>query len=118
MEIFMADEHKKNTCENYQIKIQGHLDTQWSEWFYGLTITHERDGATTLSGPLPDQIVLHSVLDRLRDMNLPLLSVNQIVCDGQTNNEEVKGVRHDEQTMNGTQSWMDETRKGEMNDEN
>jgi hypothetical protein len=92
----MADEQKKDTVEIYEIKIQGHLDTKWSEWFYGLTITHEPDGATTLSGALPDQIVLHSVLDRLRDMNLPLLSVRQIVSDGQTINGEVKGVSADE----------------------
>jgi hypothetical protein len=91
MEIFMAKKQKKDTVENYKIKIQGHLDTKWSEWFYGMTITHERDGATTLWGPLPDQTVLHSVLDRLRDMNLSLISVNQIVPDGQTINDEVKG---------------------------
>lgn len=74
----MADEQRKNTSEVYEIKIHGHLDTRWSEWFYGMTITHERDGATTLCGPLPDQSVLHSVLDRIRDMNLSLMSVNQI----------------------------------------
>ena len=92
----MADEQKKDTVEIYEIKIQGHLDTKWSEWFYGLIITHEPDGATTLRGALPDQIVLHSVLDRLRDMNLPLLSVKQIVSDGPTINDEVKGVNHEE----------------------
>lgn len=92
----MADEQKKDTVQIYEIKIQGHLDTKWSEWFYGLTIVHEPDGATTLSGALPDQIVLHSVLDRIRDMNLPLLSVKQIVSDGQTNNHEVKGMSRDE----------------------
>ena len=85
----------KNTTVIYEIKIQGRLDTRWSDWFYGLTITYEGDDATTLSGPLPDQIVLHSVLDRIRDMNLPLISVNQIVSDGQTINYEVKGVNHD-----------------------
>jgi hypothetical protein len=92
----MADEKKKDTGEIYEIKIRGHLDTKWSEWFYGLIITHERDGATTLSGALPDQIVLHSVLDRLRDMNLPLLSVKQIVPVGQTTHDEDKGVSADE----------------------
>jgi hypothetical protein len=90
MENYMSDEQPKNTSEIYEIKLQGHLDTKWSEWFYGMTITHERDGATTLYGPLADQIVLHSVLDRIRDMNLPLISVNQIVSD------EVKGVNHEE----------------------
>lgn len=92
----MADEHKKDTVEIYEIKIQGHVDTKWSEWFYGLTITHEPDGTTTLCGSLPDQIVLHSVLNQLRDLNLPLLSLKQIVSDGQTINDEVKGVNHEE----------------------
>jgi len=87
----MADEQEKNTSEIYQIKIQGHLDTKWSEWFYGMAITHESDGTTTLYGPLPDQTVLHSVLDRIRDMNLQLISVNQIVSDGQSINYEVNG---------------------------
>ena len=92
----MAENQNKDTTEVYEIKIQGHLDTKWSEWFYGMTITHERDGATTLYGPLPDQTVLHSVLDRIRDMNLPLISVNPIVSDGQTINYEFKGVSHEE----------------------
>lgn len=92
----MADEQKKDTVEIYEIKIQGHLDTKWSEWFYGLTITHEPDGLTTLYGPLPDQIVLHSVLARLRDMNLPLLSLTQTVSGKQTINEEDKGAHHEE----------------------
>jgi hypothetical protein len=48
-----------------------------------MTITHERDGTTTLCGPLGDQTVLHSVLDRIRDMNIQLISVNQIVSDEQ-----------------------------------
>ena len=92
----MTKDKKKDTTETYEIKIQGHLDTQWSEWFYGMTITHERDGATTLYGPLPDQTVLHSVLDRVRDMNLRLISVEQIASDGQTSDDEVKGASHEE----------------------
>jgi hypothetical protein len=117
MEIFMANEQKKDTSDIYEIKLQGHLDTKWSEWFYGMTITHEPDGTTTLRGPLPDQIVLHSVLDRIRDMNLPLLSVKQIVADAQTLNDEARGVRHEEQSIDGTKNQMDATRKGETDDE-
>jgi hypothetical protein len=96
MEKFMTEDKKKDTTEIYEIKIQGHLDTKWFEWFYGMTITHERDGSTTLCGPLPDQTVLHSVLDRIRDMNLQLISVNHIVSDGQTIDDEVKGASHEE----------------------
>jgi hypothetical protein len=91
----MSDEQQKNTSEIYEIKIQGHLDTKWSEWFYDMAITHDGD-VTTLYGPLPDQTVLHSVLGRFRDMNLQLISVNQIGSDEQTSDDEFKGVGHDE----------------------
>jgi hypothetical protein len=96
MEKLMTEDKKKDTTEIYEIKVQGHLDTKWFEWFYGMTITHERDGSTTLCGLLPDQTVLHSVLDRIRDMNLQLISVNHIVSDGQTIHHEVKGASHEE----------------------
>jgi hypothetical protein len=91
----MADEQKKDTVEIYEIKIQGHLDTKWSEWFYDMAITHDKD-VTTLCGLLPDQTVLHSVLDRIRDMNLALISVNPIASDEVTNDDGSKGVHHDE----------------------
>ena len=92
------DEQKKteNFYPCYEIKLQRHVDTKWAEWFYGMAITHDEDGTTTLCGPLPDQAVLHSVLDRIRDMNLHLISVNQIKSDGQAINYEYKGVSQDE----------------------
>ena len=90
------DKNTENRPTIYEIKIQEHLDARWFEWFYGMTITREHDGSTILCGPLPDQTVLHSVLTRIRDMNLQLISVNKIVSDGQANNSEVKGVSHEE----------------------
>ena len=92
----MAEQQKKDIAEIYEIKIQGQLDTKWSDWLYGMSITHELDGATTLLGSLPDQMVLHSVLDRIRDMNLPLISVIKMIADGQTTKDEVKGDGHEE----------------------
>jgi hypothetical protein len=92
----MVGKQNRNARKNYEIKVQGHLDAKWSEWLYGMTITHEHDGTTTLYGPLPDQTVLHSVLDRIRDMNLPLISVNQVELEGQTSKDEAKGVSQDE----------------------
>jgi hypothetical protein len=74
-EVLVAKGHQEPTPSNYEFRIKGHLDDRWSEWFYDLVITHESDGTTTLSGPLRDQTVLHSVLDRIRDMNLRLISV-------------------------------------------
>lgn len=92
----MVAEHKKNHPDLYEIKIRGLLDTSWAEWFYDMVITCDRDGITTLRGLLPDQTVLHSVLDRIRDMNLELISVNQIKSNGQTVNYEVEGMSHEE----------------------
>jgi hypothetical protein len=92
----MSDEQLKNTSQRYEIKLRGHLDTKWSEWFYGMSVIHEPDGNTTLYGPIPDQIVLHSVLDRIRDMNLQLISVNQTESDAPTNRDEVNGVNHED----------------------
>ena len=71
----MADGQQDLSSTVYEIRIKGHLDEKWAEWFYDLVLTHENDGTTTLSGPLPDQTALHSVLDRIRDMNLSLISV-------------------------------------------
>ena len=74
----MAEEQKKNIPTIYEIKLKGHLDKKWAEWFYDMVITHESDGTTTLRGPLPDQAVLHSVLERIRDMNLTLINVHKV----------------------------------------
>ena len=71
----MADGQRDLSPTTYEIRIKGHLDPKWAEWFYDLALTHEEDGTTTLRGPLPDQTALHSVLDRIRDMNLSLISV-------------------------------------------
>jgi hypothetical protein len=61
--------------EYCEIKIKGHLDQRWSEWFAGLTLTHLEGDETLLSGPLPDQPALHGLLERIRDLNLTLISV-------------------------------------------
>ncbi len=65
----------------YQIKIKGHLEEHWTEWFEEMTFTHEKDGTTTLHGPLPDQAALHSILRKIRDLNLQLISVKQVKGD-------------------------------------
>ena len=63
---------------HYQIRIKGHLDEQWADWFGGLTITLEEDGDTLLTGPVVDQAALHSLLKKVRDLGLPLVSVNPL----------------------------------------
>jgi hypothetical protein len=61
--------------EYYEIKIKGHLDPSWSEWFAGLQLSHLDADETLLSGMLPDQSALHGLLERIRDLNITLISV-------------------------------------------
>ncbi len=65
--------------EYYEIKIKGHLDGRWSSWFSGLHLEYLADDVTLISGILPDQGALHGLLERVRDLNLTLLSV---ICGG------------------------------------
>lgn len=62
----------------YQIRLQGHLDPQWAEWFDGLTITLAPNGVTLLTGPVVDQAALHGLLKKVRDLGMPLLSVMRV----------------------------------------
>jgi len=65
--------------EYYEIKIKGHRDRYWSDWFAGLKLTHLDRDETLLSGSLPGQAALHGLLERIRDLNLTLISVT---CGG------------------------------------
>lgn len=62
----------------YQIRLQGHLGSQWTDWFGGLTITLEDNGETLLTGLVVDQAALHGLLRKVRDLGMPLLSVNRV----------------------------------------
>lgn len=66
------------TTQHYEIRLQGHLDARWGERFEGMSITLEEDGNTLLSGPVADQSALHGLLKKVRDLGLPLLSVNRV----------------------------------------
>jgi hypothetical protein len=63
---------------DYQIRIKGHLSLQWTDWFEGLVITQEENGDTLLTGLVVDQAALHGLIRKVRDLGLPLLSVNII----------------------------------------
>ena len=62
----------------YQVRLKGHLGSQWTDWFEGLTITLEDNGDTLLTGPVVDQAALHGLLKKVRDLGMPLLSVARI----------------------------------------
>lgn len=72
----------------YEIRIKGHLDNRWADWFDGLTITLEDQGDTLLTGLVVDQAALHGLLKKVRDLGMPLLLVN-FVNPGQAETQEV-----------------------------
>ncbi len=65
----------------YQIRLKGHLGHQWTAWFEGLTITLEGNGNTLLTGTVTDQAELYGLLRKVRDLGIPLLSVNRVKPD-------------------------------------
>ncbi|GAA1646525.1 hypothetical protein [Georgenia ruanii] len=62
----------------YEIRVQGHLDPRWAAWFDGLSLTCDSGGTTSIRGRLMDQAALYGVLQRVRDVGLPLLSLTQV----------------------------------------
>ena len=78
----MTNEPKHKTDPNqpmvYQIRLEGQLGDQWTDWFSGLTITLEENGITLLTGPVADQAALFGLLKKVRDLGLPLISLNRV----------------------------------------
>jgi len=77
----MVELQQMSVGKSYEIKLKGHLDENWADWFDGLTFAHENDGTTTLTGEIIDQAALHGLLKKIRDLGMPLLSVNCIEPD-------------------------------------
>jgi hypothetical protein len=71
----------RHEAGRYEIRLQGHLDARWAAWFDGLSLSVENDGTTILRGPVADQAALHGLLQRVRDVGLPLLSVIHFEID-------------------------------------
>jgi len=66
-----------NEGGSYEIRLKGHLNARWADWFDGLTLTQESDGTTVLSGSVMDQAALHGLLGKVRDLGLPLIAVHR-----------------------------------------
>ena len=74
----MTDRHKTRKAHNViEIKVEGILTEEWSDWFEGMSILHETEGETLITGQIEDQAVLFGLLKKIRDLGLPLMSVNQ-----------------------------------------
>ncbi len=74
----MSQTAKRQAPAGYQLRIDGHLDQRWSAWFGDLTLTHESDGTTSLSGLVSDQAELYGLLTKIRDLGVTLISVEVI----------------------------------------
>ena len=84
----------------YQIRLKGHLGSQWTDWFEGLAITLAEEGETLLTGPVVDQAALHGLLKKVRDLGMPLVSVSPVepgpsttLGTGQVDQSDVKSMK-------------------------
>ena len=75
----LAEDHHKPGC--YEIRLKGHIDNRWANWFEGLSIILEDNGETLLTGSVVDQVALHGLLRKVRDLGLPLISVNPVASE-------------------------------------
>jgi hypothetical protein len=77
----MKTQRTMNAPQLYEIRVAGHLSANWTARFEGLSMRHESEGETVLSGML-DQAAIHGVLVKIRDLGLNLISVNRIEAAG------------------------------------
>lgn len=99
----MSDSHLRckayDPSEPYEIRIKGHLDARWSDWFDGLTISLEDTGNTRLTGHIADQSALHGLLAKIRDLGLPLISLTPVSSPQQkteeTENINTENIHHE-----------------------
>jgi hypothetical protein len=71
----------RHEAGRYEIRLKGHLDARWTAWFDGLSLSLESDGTTVIDGPIPDQAALYGLLQKVRDLGLPLVSVVRVGPD-------------------------------------
>jgi hypothetical protein len=67
-----------HTVPQYEVRVRGQLGTRWAAWFDGLSLSNEDDGTTVIRGAMADQAALHGLLQKLRDIGIPLVSLTQL----------------------------------------
>jgi hypothetical protein len=90
--VYMASQTEQIS---YEIKVRGELHPVWMEWFEGLLLTHDCEGNTVLTGPIVDHTALHSILLKIRDLNLKLISVNEV----ESSSNEISQNNHEKETL-------------------
>lgn len=78
--MFMNDQPTFSYSNLYAVRVKSHIDPHW-DWLAGFSVTHLDQGETLITGPIADQAALHGLLNRIRDMNLELISVEQVSDD-------------------------------------
>jgi hypothetical protein len=78
MKARRGSKDEQHPPELYEIRIKGHLDDRWADWFEGLSLSQENDGTTLLAGSVVDQSALYGLLKKVRDLGMPLISVIQL----------------------------------------
>jgi hypothetical protein len=73
-----VNDDERDPIPHYELTVKGRLAPRWSAWFDGLAVTSSEDGTTTLRGPVVDQAALHGLLQKLRDLGIPLVSLTQL----------------------------------------
>ena len=86
---------KETVGQVYKIKLAGHLDESWTDWFHGMKFSYDQDNATIISGEITDQSALHGILKKIRDLGLTLLAVSLEGKNYQNDNREKSGGRLD-----------------------
>ena len=76
-----AQDNTRSASPQYVIRVKGHLAARWATWFDGMCLTAENDGTTSIQGPVVDQAALHGLLQKLRDVGVPLISLTQVEVD-------------------------------------
>jgi hypothetical protein len=79
-----SDDRTTNPIQHYEIRVSGHLGARWAAWFDGLSLTNADDGTTVIRGPVADQAALHGLLQKLRDVGIPLVSLAEVPTDPTT----------------------------------